>query len=232
MSHQIPSGIFLRRKKLMGINICMQIRDELEKYLLRALKQESLNVRDLIFHAMMYGAEVRKHHHGLSQTTTFNRFHINCICEICSRNDSNERISYALCDLIFLLFKDHIEEEVSLILSPHAEIPSSAISDDLCTKHGIKLTDVHKTKNPCQIDLVFKFVGCLATDAALRDLPLMFTATVEVNNPYGVGVFSSAGELMLDIRNIRFLDEYQLCDQSPGGLHSFYESIPKKFKSI
>jgi hypothetical protein len=210
----------------------MQIRDELEKFLINALQQKSLDVVDLMYHSMMYGAEVMKHHQGISPVTTFNRFHKNCICEICSRNDSYEKIIYSLCDLIFLLFKDHIEEEVSLILSPHAEIPSSTISDDLCTKHGIKLTDVRKTKNPFQIDLTFKFLGYLETEAALRDLQAIFTATVEVNNPYGVGVFSSAGELMLDIVNIKFLNEYQLCDQKPVSLHSFYESLPKKFNSV
>jgi hypothetical protein len=210
----------------------MEIRDELETYLLNALKQKTLNIDDLVFHSMMYGAEVMKHHQGLSPVMTFNRFHKNCICQICSRNDSYEKVIYALNDLIFLLFKDHIEEDTVLLLSPHQQIPSSEISGELCKNNGIKLCAVKKTKNPSQIDLFFNFVGYLETEAALRDLPMTFSATVDVNNPCSLGVFSSAAELMLEIVSIKFMDEYQLCNQNPVTLQSFFESLPNKFSSI
>jgi hypothetical protein len=210
----------------------MQIRDELERYLINAIQQKSLDVVDLMYHSMMYGAEVMKHHQGISPVTTFNRFHKNCICEICSRNDSYEKIIYSLCDLIFLLFKDHTERDVVLTLSPHKQIPPTEILEELCIKYGINISEVKKTQNPCHIDLIFKFLGYLETEAALRDLPLTFIATVEVNNPYAVGVFSSASDLMLDIVSIKFLNEYQLCHQNPLSLRSFYESLPKKFISI
>lgn len=210
----------------------MVIRDELEQYIVAALKNPALDIESFTHHVMLYGMEVQKHSQGLFPVMAFIPFYQNCLCRICSRNDSYGKIIYSLCDLIFLLFRDHIERDVVLILSPHQKIPPSEISDEICTKHGIKISDVKKTKNPCQIDVVFEFYRSLATQTALRNLPLTFTATVETNNPYGLVVSSSAQELMIDIVKIKFLDEYELCNQNPQSLYSFYESLPKKFTGI
>ncbi len=209
----------------------MQIRDELEKYLDAALRQPELDIADLVHHALLLGVEIGKHSQGLFPFV-LNKYHKGCTCEICSRHDGYVNLIYALCDLVFLLVRDHIEEEVVLTLSPHAKIPSSDISGMLSSKYGIKLTEVIKTKFPNHIDAVFSFCGALETEAALRDFPLTFTAKIELNNPYGVGIFCSAGELTSNIVRIHFMDEYELCRTNPVAITSFYDSLPHQFRTL
>lgn len=209
----------------------MRIQDELEKYIDTALKKPNVSIADLIHHAILYGMEVQKNLKMAFPVVFSNRFHTNCICGICSRNDSYERITYTLYDLIFLLIDDCIKKNTFFILSPYPEIPSSEMLEEVCIEHGIKILEAKKTQNPCHIDVVFRFCGYLETEAALRDFPLIFTAKVELNNPYGVGLYCSAAELVSGIVSIKFMDDYQICSRNSLAIHSFYESLPKKFEN-
>ena len=215
----------------MDINIPMHIQYELETYISNALKQQTVNMRDLIFHATLYGMELQKNSNKSFPTIISNEFHKNCICETCLRSDYYERITYNFFDLIFSLVNDYIEKNIFIVLSPYPELTTTEIPVELCNKHGIKIIDIQKTLHILQIEVTFEFYGSIATIAALRDFPLTFTAIIELNNSFSFGFYNSASELISQIVRINFLDDEQLCSQNSQNLYSFYESLPKKIEN-
>ena len=215
----------------------MQKIEELEFYLRYLLIQPIKDIGSIVHHSINLGRELQEFENDIRKPIGdlpfFTReFNYICECEICARGRIYSDICYLLADYIFLMVRDHIEEFGSFTISAVPDTPTSVISPSCAERNGIEIESVTQCKQPNLLEIFFTYTGKIQTEFALRDLPVKFSAIFDVHSCSSWKSFGSPSEFIQCLKDIVFLDEYDLTETTSEVLQCLFESLPKHFEPV